>query len=340
MSKYIFTHVDKSVLDHHNLADTSKVHYVSAYGGLLPVYLAQDPTKAEDIKEVLTKPTQDTLVGQGYKKVFLLPNCGVSQDRVKEALKEHNVRLTTDVNDADAIISHMHISAAYENSNNINTKMLLASLWNYNAYHIKGAEMSLLYQTDKDEDKYGGTWSWDEEDSDSIYEMDYFTGCALVLSYMVEIQNLPVVSIDTVMSESATRQILTHDTLNMILSQVKAGGEDRDLAFKLLPTLDPNTNHHLLWKLSQDCSNEIYYRRRDKDLKYWYENSNIEMYSDMVAEQMIIWLKQNNLLTSRAFRYLEPIVRKEISISNRDLYVFKVAVKPEYREYLKLEKNE
>ena len=69
-------------------------------------------------------------------------------------------------------------------------------------------------------------------------------------------------------------------------------------------------------------------------------HSNIDKYSDMVAEEMIIWLKQNNLLTSRAFRYLEPIVRKEISISNRDLYVFKVAVKPEYREYLKLEKNE
>jgi hypothetical protein len=55
---------------------------------------------------------------------------------------------------------------------------------------------------------------------------------------------------------------------------------------------------------------------------------------------MIIWLRENNLLTSRAFRYLEPIVRKEIQIHNRDLYVFKVEVKPEYREYLKIKQNE
>jgi hypothetical protein len=32
---------------------------------------------------------------------------------------------------------------------------------------------------------------------------------------------------------------------------------------------------------------------------------------------------------------LEPIVRKEIHISNRDLYVFKVQVKPEYLKYVK-----
>ena len=88
MSKYIFTHVDKTVLDYHNMADTSKVHYVSAYGTLLPVYLAQDPTKREEIQQILTKPTQKTLIGKGYKKVFLLPNCGVSQDRLKENLKE------------------------------------------------------------------------------------------------------------------------------------------------------------------------------------------------------------------------------------------------------------
>ena len=170
--------------------------------------------------------------------------------------------------------------------------------------------------------------------------MDYFTGAALVLSYMIGTQNFPVIDVETVMGESSTRQTLTHDMLNMLISQINAGGDDRALAFKMLPTIDPDTNRHLLWKLSQECGNEIYYARRDKDLKYWYHNSGIEDYTDYTAEMMIVWLKENNLLTSRAFRYLEPIVRKEIRISNRDLYVFKVAVKPEYREYLKLEKNE
>ena len=61
---------------------------------------------------------------------------------------------------------------------------------------------------------------------------------------------------------------------------------------------------------------------------------------DMSAEQMIIWLKENDLLTSNSFRYLEPIVRKDIQIHNRELYVFKCMVKPEFTEYLKLKTNE
>ena len=36
-----------------------------------------------------------------------------------------------------------------------------------------------------------------------------------------------------------------------------------------------------------------------------------------------------------SFKYLEPIVRREIRISNRDLYVFGVSVKKEYQKYLK-----
>jgi indole-3-glycerol phosphate synthase len=42
--------------------------------------------------------------------------------------------------------------------------------------------------------------------------------------------------------------------------------------------------------------------------------------------------------SSDLFRYLEPIVRREISINNRDLYTFKVAVKKEYQQYLIKEK--
>jgi len=50
---------------------------------------------------------------------------------------------------------------------------------------------------------------------------------------------------------------------------------------------------------------------------------------------MILWLEDRDLLCKTAFRYLEPIVRSEISIQNRDLYTFRVAVKKEYQQYLK-----
>ena len=123
MSKYIFKTVDKDVLDYHEMADTSKLHYVSAYGSLLPVYLAQDPSKRESIHYLLTKPTQDTLVGKGYKKAFVLPNFGVKQDRIKECLKEHGMRITTDTNEADVVVSHLDIQNHFESGANINTKL-------------------------------------------------------------------------------------------------------------------------------------------------------------------------------------------------------------------------
>ena len=137
---------------------------MSAYGSLLPVYLAQDPSKREAIHYLLTKPTQDTVVGKGYKKAFVLPNFGIKQDRIKECLKEHGMRITTDTDEADVVISHLDIDNHFESGANINTKLLLADLWNYNAYHISGTSMSLIYQRDKDEHKYNNTWEWDEDD--------------------------------------------------------------------------------------------------------------------------------------------------------------------------------
>ena len=339
MSKYIFKTVPKDVLVHHNLVDTSKIYYVSAYGGLLPVYLAQDPTKRDEIHETLCNPTRKTLVGQGYSKAFVLPNCSAKLDRVKECLKEHNIRMTTDLDDADVVISHKDIEGSYESSANINSKLLLCNLWNYYGYHISDSQ-SLLFQREKDENTYNNNWDWNEDEYESLYEMDYFTGCALELSYKITVEDFPVVGLDTLLNESATRQSLNTELLSMIKAQIKAGDEDRQLAFKLLPTIHPDENHHLLWQLAQDHSGALYYQRRDKDLKYWMEQARIDEFADMSAEQMIIWLKENNLLTSKAFRYLEPIVRKLIEIYNRELYVFKVAVKPEYREYLKINNNE
>ena len=48
---------------------------------------------------------------------------------------------------------------------------------------------------------------------------------------------------------------------------------------------------------------------------------------------MIKNLEEDKNLNRESFKYLEPIVRKEIRIDNRDLYTFRVEVKPEYKKY-------
>ena len=79
----------------------------------------------------------------------------------------------------------------------------------------------------------------------------------------------------------------------------------------------------------------MYQFNRDKDVQYWLEQSNFNEFTRKSAHDMILWLEINEKLDSTSFKYLEPLVRKEIYISNRDLYVFKVQVKPEYLKYIK-----
>ena len=74
---------------------------------------------------------------------------------------------------------------------------------------------------------------------------------------------------------------------------------------------------------------------RNKDVQYWYDKSNFYDISRRNAQDMIQWLEEEGKLCKQSFRYLEPICRKEIHISNRDLYVFKVQVKKEYLKYMK-----
>ena len=55
----------------------------------------------------------------------------------------------------------------------------------------------------------------------------------------------------------------------------------------------------------------------------------------MTAESAIKYFEEEGRLDSKCFRALEVECRKEILISNRELYTFKVQVKPEYRKYMK-----
>ena len=63
-------------------------------------------------------------------------------------------------------------------------------------------------------------------------------------------------------------------------------------------------------------------------------SSNWEFYYNQNAESMIQWMEEKGHLNKISFKFLEPIVRKDITIQNRELYVFKVSVKKEYQKYL------
>jgi hypothetical protein len=158
---------------------------------------------------------------------------------------------------------------------------------------------------------------------------------AINLAHLIDSTNLSVVDTETVLHSSANKMILDEQLLSDLKLQLNSNGDDMYLAAKVVPTIDYTKNYHLLWQFAQDCSSISHNFNRDKDIQYWIGESKFMKFMRTSAQDMILWLEKEEKLCRTTFRYLEPLVRKEISIHNRDLYTFKVAVKKEYQQYLK-----
>ena len=269
----------------------------------------------------------------------------MSQDRLKVALKEHGITVTNDYELADLIIGHEDITThRLENAENIPSTVMMNKLWNYettkgraSATHSKeiaiynsGLEVILTPKLTESVRYY------DLDIEDSLYDSWMLTGMAINLAHVIDTTNVSVIDPETVLHASASKMILDEQLLSDLKAQLNAYGDDKALALKIIPTIDYTKNYHLLWQFAHDCSQITYADgRRDKDLKYWIETSGFLNFERKSAQDMILWLESEDKLDTVSFRYLEPIVRREISIHNRDLYTFKVAVKKEYQKYLK-----
>ena len=290
------------------------------------------------IQSILDTPSVTNL--KGIKKAFLLPGSPVSITRVKEALREHKITFTNDYEEADIFITHDDFSAESSSSERLLTTKLMHHIWNYYGLNVGSTvpeisafclanNQSIIY-----DDKIAEQVRYSYKES-LPYDIYIITGMALHIAYKIEFENIPTISLEDCLGQSANKIILTEDLLQDIVRMVTSYNEDDNkIASKIIPTIDYETNIHLLWKLSQEARNQMYKFNRDKDFQYWMKASDFDSLYYKSAQDMILYLEKKELLNNENFRYLEPIVRKDIHISNRDLYVFKVQVKPEYVKYL------
>ncbi len=263
-------------------------------------------------------------------------------DKIKSALREHKITLTNDYTEADLIVTHDNISQSCEHGENIPSTKMMVRLWNYettsgcsssttsiNSLITNSVQDVIVTKKITDSMRY---YSLNIEDS--LYDKWLITGLAVNIAYLIDTGAVTTVDCETVLHASASKMELTEELVEQIKSMVYAGGDDKEMAASIIPNIDYNKNHHLLWKLSQDCNAITYDFNRNKDIQYWLDKSNFGDFYHKNAQDMIQWLEEKNLLTKVSFRYLEPICRREIHISNRDLYVFQVSVKKEYKKYL------
>jgi hypothetical protein len=284
-----------------------------------------------------------------YKKAFILPGCPVSQPRLKEALKEHNITVTNDVNKADFFVTHDDYGQFHTDGESIRTNSMLFRMTNYEAMDISTSENLADKGSEPNvdpnirivfDDKMAETYSRNSIDYDQdLYEAYVFTPLAIQIAYRIRHEQIPVIYAETCLNESANKTILDKQLLDDIIRMIRDGSEEeREMVKKIIPAIDYRKKKHLIWNLAKEVNGYMYRFNRDKDMNYWMDKSQFNLYGRNTAEDMIKQLEEEECLDVESFRYLEPIVRKEISINNRELYTFKVQVKEEYRKYLKIKK--
>ena len=342
-TKSVYQDFDADALKHFGLEADPFYGLVSSSMGVDKVLCTQDQTTYEKIHSILTVPTEDGQTFRTKKKAFILPKCNVSQDRLKAALKEHGITVTNNYELADLVVGHEDITTyKLQNAERIPSTVMMNKLWNYEttlgdssgtgvlkAIADSGLECIVTPQI-TDRVRY-----YDIDMNDSLYDVWMLTGMAINLAHLIDTTDLSVVDPETVLHASANLLTLDETLLADLKAQLNSYNDDKALAIKIVPTIDYTKNLHLIWQLAQDCSNLEYADNRDKDLQYWLKESNFSSLMRRSAQDMILWLEEKELLNKTYFKYLEPIVRQEISIHNRDLYVFKVSVKKEYQQYLK-----
>lgn len=346
-NKSVYQDFDTDALNHFGL-NGDPIYGVIVGSKVENVLITQDQTTFEKMRDTLSEPTETGITFINKKKAFILPKCDVSQDRLKAALKEHGIKVTNDYTKADLIVGHDNIRRQFENGENIQSTILLAKLWNYNlanaayttnstspmALLIDGSENGVIVTTKVTD----SIREWDLDIELSLYDVWMITGLAINLAYIIETTNVSVVDPETILCSSANKLVMDEELLIDITRQINGGVEDRVLAAKIIPTIDYTKNYHLLWQFAQDNRCMLYNFNQDKDVQYWIKESQCSTFYHSSAQDMILWLEKNDKLDSVSFRYLEPSVRREISISNRDLYVFQVSVKKEYQKYLTINK--
>jgi hypothetical protein len=340
--KNVYQEYNTDALKHFNL-EGDPIYGVITSNQVDDVLITQDVTMFNNIRDLLTNETMKGIDISKHKRAFVLPGATVTLDRLKAACKEHKVTVTNDYEKADFIIAHNNFYEKFNNGEKIKISKLMYRLWNYEAYNKDGLPPTGIGDTSVR--NYGAHVIHDEKwftasynCSDGINLMDEWgiTGLALNIAHLVDTGELEVIDEESVLHSSANKIDLTETLVEEITTWVNSYDEENTaVAAKIIPTIDYTKKPHLLWKLSQDVYGNSYKFNRDKDVKYWIEKAEISELYHNSAEDMILKLEKEEKLDSESFKYLEKIVRKDISIHNRELYVFKVSVKPEYKKFLK-----
>ena len=322
--------------------DAGTVGMVQNNLDVVDVIISESQAQYDKVKSLLETETTNDLTT--VKKAFILPMSNISTDRLKAALKEHKISVTNDYEKADFIVPHLNFYDDYGSIDTIpQTKMLFHLKNGYYCNDHRTCVSDYFHETQHnvilDKRSLGDRYQHNIDYDSLPYDSFVFSKMAISIADLVNSGDLQVVETDTILNQSANRVPMTEELmedLNKMVSGYSASDEELQMAGKIIPTIDPTGEPYLLYKYSKEFLGNLDYKySRNKDVLYWLDKHSCSYLSRMTAEEAIKHFEQEGVLDSRCFRALEVECRKEIVISNRELYTFKVQVKPEYRKYMK-----
>jgi len=305
------------------------------------IYLSESLSQYDKILDLLETETTSDLTQ--VKRAFVLPMHNVSTDRLKAALKEHKIGITNDYEKADFIIPHTNFYDMYQSVETIPQSKLMFKLCN--GYYSNEHRQSVIDYHEKtgnniilEKNSLGNRYQHNLEYVSAPYDSYCFSKMSLALADLVDKGEMAVIETDTILNQSANRVPITEELMEDIKKMVDnyhSSDEEIEMAGKIIPTIDPTGEPYLLYKYAGEFLEHCSYKyNRNKDVMYWMDKHNISYLSRLNAEQAIKHFEEKDILDSRCFRALEVKCRQEIQIHNRELYTFKVQVKPEYRKYM------
>lgn len=292
----------------------------------------------ENIKETLLRETFNQN-WKNYKRAFILPKCPVSIERIKANLKRNGIVVVNDYEKADFIITHDCFHKKLVSGDYIKSTLLLSKLVYYNyitpdehcSQVLRDSNLNIIVHDSTMRNVRRNLVFFDSLDDEYM-----ITGMSLNIAHALETNSLKdVVNVNTIMSSSNMTQDITEELIESIYNMVQSyNDDDIKIVGKILPTINLEKNHHLLWVLFNKIEYYMYKFKRNKDVQFWISNQKYP-YTQINSENMIFTLEKDNLLDKESFKFLEPICRKDILIYNRNLYTFNVSIIPEFQKYLK-----
>ena len=330
--------ITAETLDYLGFTDMVTVGFVTSE--VVDVHLSESQTQWDIVKDLLKTETTSDLTT--VKRAFVLPMHNVSTDRLKASLKEHKISVTNDYEKADFIIPHTNFYDNYSNITTIpQTKMMFKISNGYYChdhrpltedYHDRTGN-DVILESRSQENYYQHNMNYESAPFDSFI----FSNMSLELASLIQNGEMEVIDTDTILNQSANRIPITEQLVEDIRKMAdiySASEDDVEMAGKIIPTIDPTGEPYLLYNSASMLDNISYKFNRNKDVMYWMDKHNIYNLSRKNAEEAIKYFDEKGELDSRCFKSLEVKCREQIQIHNRELYTFKVQVKPEYRKYM------